>query len=84
MRAIDATAHGTVDVDRGSADGAAPTAVPQRWQNLAPAVSDDRQAGQIAPSNGAPHDEQNRPPVDGVEQTGHVMGQNYNAGNMGR
>jgi len=84
MRAIDATAHGMVDVDRGSDDGAAPTAVPQRWQNFAPAVSDDRQAGQIAPSNGAPHDEQNRPPVDGVEQTGHVMAQNYNAGNMGR
>ena len=40
-----------------------PTAVPQRWQKLAPGVSVDRQAAQRIPSNGAPHSVQKRPPV---------------------
>jgi len=71
--AIDATAQGSVAETRGS-EGREPTAAPQRWQNLAPALSDERQAAQTAPSNGAPHEEQKRPPVDGALHDGQVAG----------
>jgi RNA polymerase sigma-70 factor (ECF subfamily) len=73
MTAMDATAHGSVAETRGS-DGREPTAAPQRWQNFAPAESDERQAAHTAPSNGAPHEEQKRPPVDGALHEGQVAG----------
>ena len=69
MTAIDATAHGSVAETRGS-DGREPTAAPQRWQNFAPAESDERQAAHTAPSNGAPHEEQKRPPLDSALHEG--------------
>jgi hypothetical protein len=69
MTAIEATPQGSVAETRGS-DGRDPTAAPQRWQNFAPAESDERQAAQTAPSNGAPHEEQKRPPVDGALHEG--------------
>ncbi len=72
MSAIDAMAQGSVLDPRASQGGAAPTAEPQRWQNLAPEVSDDRQAAQRAPSKGAPHSAQNRPPEDVAPQLPHV------------
>ena len=71
--AIDAMAHGRVADTRGSEERE-PTAAPHRWQNLAPAVSDERHAAQTAPSNGAPHEEQKRPPVDGALHDGQVAG----------
>jgi hypothetical protein len=71
--AIDATAHGSVADTRGSEERE-PTAAPHRWQNFAPALSEDRQAAQTAPSNGAPHEEQKRPPVDGVLHDEQVAG----------
>jgi hypothetical protein len=73
MTAIDATAHGSVAETRGS-DGREPTAAPQRWQNFAPGESDERHAAHTAPSNGAPHEEQKRPPVDGALHEGQVAG----------
>jgi hypothetical protein len=66
-----AIAHGSVAETRGS-DGREPTAAPQRWQNFAPAVSDERHAAHTAPSNGAPHEEQKRPPLDGALQEGQL------------
>jgi hypothetical protein len=36
------------------ADGLTPTAVPQRWQNLAPALSSAAHEMQVAPASGAP------------------------------
>jgi len=71
MSAIAVTAHGSTLDPRPSTGGAAPTAAPHRWQNLAPAVSDDRHAAHSAPSNGAPHSAQNRPPVDVAPQLPH-------------
>jgi hypothetical protein len=67
-------AHGRVAEMRGSDVGREPTAAPQRWQNFAPADSDERHAAQSAPSNGAPHEEQKRPPVDGALHEGQVAG----------
>lgn len=69
MTAIDAMAHGSVAVTRGS-DGREPTAAPHRWQNFALAESDERQAAHTAPSNGAPHEEQKRPPLDSALHEG--------------
>jgi hypothetical protein len=74
ITAIEATAHGRVAEMRGSDVGREPTAAPQRWQNFAPADSEERQAVHSAPSNGAPHDEQKRPPVDGALHEGQVAG----------
>ena len=71
MSAIAVTAHGSKVALRPSMGDAAPTAVPHRWQNLAPAVSDERHAAQSAPSNGAPQSAQNRPPVDAAPQFPH-------------
>jgi hypothetical protein len=70
-----ATAQGSaVAVDRCwvGATGVLPTAVPQRWQNFAPGVSSERHAAQAASATAAPQLEQKRP-VTGAEQLGHVL-----------
>ena len=78
-----ATIHGS-ELDFDSRTGAAaPTAVPQRWQNLAPALSSAEHAAQVAPARGEPQLAQYRPlpsaPHEGhvVEGTGDVMRSNY-------
>jgi hypothetical protein len=43
------------------AGAAAPTAVPQRWQNFAPALSSVEQAAHVAPASGDPQLAQYRP-----------------------
>ena len=43
------------------ANPAAPTAVPQRWQNRAPGVSAAPHDAHVAPASEAPQFEQNRP-----------------------
>jgi len=51
---------------------ATPTAVPQRWQNLAPGLSSAAQAEQVAPASGAPQLEQYLP-VGAAPQEGQVV-----------
>src|SRR5690348_12636709 len=73
--AMPATAHGRAvakPVCCAWAAGAAPTAVPHRWQNFAPAVSDEPQPEQGAPSSGAPQLAQKRP-LAAALQFGQVM-----------
>ncbi|HEY3745867.1 MAG TPA: hypothetical protein VGL17_06475 [Gemmatimonadaceae bacterium] len=49
-----ATIHGS-ELDFDSRTGtAAPTPVPQRWQNLAPALSSAEHAAHVAPASGEP------------------------------
>src|SRR5829696_5547744 len=63
-RAMEATAQGSAAAPPRRSTGlprAAPTAVPQRWQNLAPAESADPHAAHTAPSRGTPQLAQNRP-----------------------
>ncbi|HKG94561.1 MAG TPA: hypothetical protein VKA84_21790 [Gemmatimonadaceae bacterium] len=50
-----------------------PTAVPHRWQNLAPGVSAPPHPAHDAPSTGAPHSVQKRPSGGmGEEQRGQL------------
>jgi hypothetical protein len=74
-RAIAAMAQGREDEKlRGSAAAvvAAPTAVPQRWQYLAPGLSEAPHAAHGAEATLAPHDEQNLP-VASAPQFGHLL-----------
>ena len=59
--ALAAMIHGNVLVDGRLAGAIAPTAVPHRWQKLAPSVSVDRHAAHRLPSNGAPQSAQSDP-----------------------
>ncbi len=83
-KASAATIQGSeLDFD-SRAGAAAPTAVPQRWQNLAPALSSAEQATHVAPASGEPQLAQKRPLAmaphegqvaggDGEGETGDVM-----------
>src|SRR6476660_9947326 len=59
-KASAATIQGSALVldSRVAVGAAAPTAVPQRWQNLAPGLSSAEQAAHVAPASGAPQEEQ--------------------------
>src|SRR5688500_11870364 len=65
-RAINATAQGSGSRPRAvrGASGWAPAGVPQRWQNFAPGVSDERHPAQAAPESEAPQEAQNCPDAD--------------------
>jgi hypothetical protein len=61
-KASAATIQGSALVlDCGTDAGAAPTALPQRWQNFAPGLSAAEQVEQAEPASGAPQREQKRP-----------------------
>lgn len=86
--AMAASAQGSaVEKLRGSLelDGAFACAfagVPQRWQNLAPAVSGAPHALQVAPASDAPQLEQNRP-LAGLPQDVQVPDESAGAGEAG-